>query len=79
METNPDSSLSNAIRGQVDNAIQDADIVIFLTDVTEGVTPGDKDISQSLRKHNKNVHVLHVSTEDEAKRFYLEHLSLIHI
>ena len=67
LESNPDSSLSNAIRGQVESAIQDADIVIFLTDVTEGVTPGDKDISQSLRKHNKNV-ILVVNKVDNASR-----------
>ena len=67
LESKPDSSLSDAIQGQVGSAIQDADIVIFLTDVTEGVTPGDKDISQLLRKYNKNV-ILVVNKVDNSSR-----------
>ena len=41
------------IRKQVEAAIESADLILCLTDITEGVTPLDKDIIKSLRACNK--------------------------
>jgi len=43
------------IRVQAEIAISEADAVIFLTDVDSGVTPADQEVSQILRRHQKEV------------------------
>lgn len=73
------------IRMQVEVAIEEADAIIFLTDVVDGITPVDRDISMSLRKKKKPL-VLAVNKVDndrrerEAVEFYQlglgEHLSI---
>jgi len=40
----------NQIRSQAEIAIQQADAVLFLTDVNDGVTPADQEIAQILRR-----------------------------
>lgn len=39
------------IRFQAEAAIREADVVLFLTDVENGVTPADREVAQILRKH----------------------------
>ncbi len=41
------------IRRQVEIAVEEADIVLFLVDVKEGITPMDKDVSNWLRRSGK--------------------------
>jgi len=62
--------------GQAYAAIESADVIIFVTDVRSGITPGDSDVADILRKSGKPV-VLCVnkcdktgSTEPEAYEFY---------
>jgi GTP-binding protein len=43
------------IRFQAEIAIREADAVLFLTDVTGGVTPADREVAQILRQHQKEV------------------------
>lgn len=38
---------------QVELAIDEADAIIFVVDVTEGITPADQDVAKLLRKTNK--------------------------
>ena len=45
----------SAIREQVKVAIEEADIIIFMTDVTTGITDLDDDIAKMLRKTKKPV------------------------
>ncbi len=47
------SEFIEEIRFQAETAIQDADAVIFLTDVESGVTPADEEVAQILRKRQR--------------------------
>lgn len=48
------------IRAQAEIAIEEAEAVIFLTDVTSGVTPADQEVVQILRRHQR--------VEDDGRR-----------
>lgn len=41
------------IRGQAEIAVRDADAVLFLVDVEDGVTPADIEVAEILRKHQR--------------------------
>ena len=41
------------IRGQAEIAVRDADVVLFLVDVENGVTPADIEVAAILRKHQR--------------------------
>jgi GTPase len=60
--------LSGHIEQQIFQAMTSANLVIFMTDVRDGVTPLDKKIAQLLRKHN--LAVIGVANKaDNAKMF----------
>ncbi len=60
--------LSDHIEGQILQAIASADLVMFVVDVREGITPLDTKIAELLRKHDLNV--LGVANKaDSAKMF----------
>ncbi len=65
----PDSDdvFERAIREQAKIAIEEASVVVFLVDVTAGVTPLDKEIAGVLRRTSKPVHLV-VNKIDSAKR-----------
>jgi len=60
--------LSGHIEGQIFQAITSATVVIFLTDVRDGVTPLDKRIAQLLRQHDLDV-IGVANKADSAKMF----------
>lgn len=43
------------IRKQVEAAIESSDLIIMMTDITEGITPLDKDVIETLRRSKKPV------------------------
>lgn len=51
---------------QVELAIEEADVIVFVVDVTSGITPADQDVAKLLRKSNKPV-VLAVNKVDSNK------------
>jgi GTP-binding protein len=51
---------------QVELAIGEADVIIFVVDVTTGITPADQDVAKLLRKSNKPV-VMAVNKVDSNK------------
>ncbi len=61
------SSLAQRVREQALMAIGEADIVLFLVDGVDGVTPVDQDIANQLRRSHKPV-VLVVSKVDNEMR-----------
>ena len=63
LEVFPDTDLWRQVRGQVETAIDDADIIIMVVDVTEGVTGSDIDVADLLRVGGKPV-VLAVNKVD---------------
>ena len=63
------------VRSQIDVAIEDADVIIMLTDVGTGLTPADYDVAEALRRARKSVIVAvnksdNVSREQEVFDFY---------
>ena len=49
LETFPDTDMWRQVRFQVETAIEDADVIIMVVDVTQGVTPSDIDVAEVLR------------------------------
>ena len=62
-----DDDISRSVKRQAPDAAELADVVIFVTDVKQGVMPGDTDIAEILRKSGRNV-VLAVNKADSANR-----------
>ena len=50
-----DSDMSEAIKKQTENAIEEADGIFFIVDAIEGLLPLDEVIADSLRKQNKRI------------------------
>lgn len=66
LEFEDKSLLGQDVRRQVEAAIEEADVIIFLTDVKEGLMPVDQTIAQILRKSHKPL-VLAVNKVDNQK------------
>lgn len=60
-------SISVSVKRQALDAVELSDVVIFLTDVKQGVLPSDRDIAEVLRKSKKPI-VLAVNKGDAASR-----------
>jgi GTP-binding protein len=75
LEIKADSGISKGVNDQIKAALDEADVIIFLVDVRDGVTPDDYDIAEMLRKTGKPL-VLVVNKADndrfeaEAVAFY---------
>src|SRR6266581_3819741 len=50
-----DDPMNRAIRGQVEQAIADSDVLLFIVDIESGIHPMDLEIAQSLRKAHRPV------------------------
>ena len=55
LESRPEDTLGEEVRRQVGEAIADADAIIFLTDVSVGITPADSEVADALRRSEKPV------------------------
>ena len=53
LELDPDSAIASGVKEQVETAITDADVIIFLVDVRSGVTPSELEIADKLRRVSK--------------------------
>jgi len=61
-----EDGLMSQIREQAQLAIEEADVIIFLTDGAEGLTQSDKEMADFLRKSSKNI-ILAVNKIDDKK------------
>ncbi|MBM4168193.1 MAG: ribosome biogenesis GTPase Der [Ignavibacteria bacterium] len=70
----PDSEdiFEKAIREQAEIAIEEADVIVFVVDATDGIVPLDRQIAEALRRTNKPVHLV-VNKIDSARRELLVH------
>jgi GTP-binding protein len=66
LEINPRSTIARGIKGQVEVAIAEADVILFLVDTADGVVPSDLEIAQMLRGSSKPV-VLAANKADNAR------------
>lgn len=55
IEPETDDIIINQMRKQAEIAIQIADVILFLTDIKQGVTAADKDIALMLKKSKKKI------------------------
>ncbi len=55
IETKSDDQILASMREQVQMAIDLADVIIFITDIKQGITEQDKDIALLLKKSKKSV------------------------
>ncbi len=67
LELSPESSISEKIREQVNVAIDEADAIIMIVDVKDGLTIPDQEIAESLRRSNKPVVLAVNKCENEAR------------
>ncbi|MCH7553294.1 MAG: ribosome biogenesis GTPase Der [Chloroflexi bacterium] len=67
LEVRPDQPMLKAVRAQVNVAIEDADAILFLTDVSSGVTPADDEVADVLRRSGRPV-VLACNKADNPRR-----------
>lgn len=68
--TNSDDIFEGEIRKQVHLAIDEADVILFLTDVQNGITDLDDDVAELLRRSKKPV-VVGVNKVDNSERSYM--------
>ncbi|MEM6377719.1 MAG: GTPase, partial [Bacteroidota bacterium] len=66
---NSEDVFEAAIRSQVEIAIAEAAVIVFLVDVTTGITDLDEEIGRMLRKSDKPV-LLAVNKVDNSQRMY---------
>ena len=55
LEVKAESGISKGVNEQIAAAISEADVLIFMTDVKDGVTPVDHEVADLLRKASKPV------------------------
>jgi len=66
LELKPESAIGREVREQAEVAIAEADVIIFLVDVKDGVTTSDLEIADMLRRVNKPI-VLAVNKADNER------------
>lgn len=67
LEIFPESELMNRINSQIVMAIEEADVVLMVTDAIDGITHSDRDVAEVVRRTQKPV-VLAVNKSDNDRR-----------
>ena len=67
LEPRPQDPLRDQVKAQVEMAVEEADAIIFLVDVTDGLMPMDHEIAELLRRTRKPI-VVAVSKVDNPRR-----------
>ena len=67
LDPEPESPLGERVQAQAEVAMQEADAIIFLTDVLDGCTPTDVEVAHRLRRTEKPV-VLAANKADNERR-----------
>ena len=75
LELQPETSISHRVKEQVEVAIAEADVIIFVVDIRDGVVPSDLEIADMLRRSTKPIVLAankadNVKLETEAVEFY---------
>jgi len=66
LEISPLSTIAQGVKEQVEVAITEADVIIFVVDVRDGIIPSDLEIADMLRQVSKPI-VLAANKADNAK------------
>jgi GTP-binding protein len=65
IETDPDPEdfIAQGTRSQAESAARDADVIVFVVDAQDGLTPVDQDVAQILRRNRRPVILVANKTE----------------
>jgi len=69
LESKPEGPIRERVQEQADMAVADADVIIFLTDVTEGLTVNDLAAVERLRRSLKPVILAVNKVDNESREF----------
>jgi GTP-binding protein len=64
----PSSDITQEVKKQVEVAMAEADVIIFLVDVEDGVLPMDRDIAELLRRSGKPIMLAANKADNEQRR-----------
>jgi GTP-binding protein len=53
LELKPNTTIAQEVKAQVEVAITEADVIVFVVDVKDGIIPTDQEIADKLRQTNK--------------------------
>lgn len=67
LEVQPSSAISSGVKEQVQTAITEADVIIFLVDSEAGIVPADLEVAGMLRRSSKPI-ILAANKSDNPKR-----------
>ncbi len=67
LEVQPSSTIAQGVKEQVEAAIAEADVIIFLVDIEDGVLPADLEIAEMLRRSDKHI-IVAANKADNPKR-----------
>lgn len=67
LESDPEGSIRQKVQEQADMAMEAADVIVFMTDVIDGLTPADQEAADRLRRTRKPV-ILAVNKVDNEAR-----------
>ena len=67
LKANPESNIAQGVQEQVELAIIEADVILFLVSTTDGITPYDQEIANILRRTTKPI-LLAANKSDNARR-----------
>jgi len=75
LELRPETTIAQGVREQVVVAVTEADVIVFLVDVRDGIAPSDQEITDMLRQVNKPIVLVankvdNDRLETEAVEFY---------
>jgi GTP-binding protein len=54
-EVDPDDTIARGTQAQAESAARDADVIVFVVDAQDGLTPVDSDVANILRRNRKPV------------------------
>ena len=69
LEQNPEGSIREKVQDQAEMAMASADIIIFMTDVTEGLTNADYVVAERLRRTEKPILLAVNKVDNETREF----------
>ena len=69
LEQNPEGSIREKVQEQAEMAMTSADLIIFMTDVTEGLTNADHVVAERLRRTEKPILLAVNKVDNETREF----------
>lgn len=70
LEQDPEGSIREKVQEQAEMAMSSADVIIFMTDVTEGLTHADQVVADRLRRAEKPVVLAVNKVDNESREFH---------